>query len=312
MLANVVALKADIAVNENSAVKASAIEISAIMVSYMTGPALFESIAAVMNDPDIFELILIDNGNDIETRRTLKELEKKHKNLVIVKGHGNIGFSKANNLGVTFAQKDYLLFVNPDAVLRSKTARKLAECGENLKQPWITGGMLRFSSGQEQRGARREALTPWTAVKSFTPLHKLPFMSSIHLEKKPVPKQSSAMPVVSGACMMMCQTSFDMLGGFDEDFFLHVEDIDLCRRATEAGGEVYFVPDANVIHYGSTSSVRRGKVEWEKSKGFITYFRKHAKTRFGRFLVTLASPLIILAIMGRAWCIGLRQALIGR
>ena len=286
--------------------------VSAIMVTYMTGPALFEAINAVMDEPDIGELILVDNGNDIETRRKLREMKARYQKLSLIQGHGNIGFSRANNLGVTHASGDYILFINPDAVLRKGAVSQLVDCGVTLKKPWVAGAMLRLTNGSEQRGARRNKLTAGSAVVSFTPLHKAPFFESLHLENKPIPGKPVAMPVVSGACMMMCRDSFNELAGFDEDFFLHVEDIDICRRAVEAGGEVYFVPGATAVHYGSTSKVPRQNVEWAKTQGFITYFRKHAKSKFSRFLVTLASPFIILMIMGRSWVHAFRNFLRGR
>jgi GT2 family glycosyltransferase len=170
---------------------------------------------------------------------------------------------------------------------------------------------LRDVHGREQRGGRRGALTPLSALISFTPLHTLPFLSSIHKEDEPLPIKPAAYPTVSGACLMVDRVSFDILGGFDEDFFLHVEDIDLCRRAREKGGEVYFVPKATVMHYGSTSEVRRQKVEWEKLKGFKIYFAKHSKTIIGKTLTYAAWPLMAAAIMGRAWYLVIRKAVIG-
>ena len=286
--------------------------ISAIMVSYMTGPALFEAILAVMAETDIGELILVDNGNDIETRRKLREMKALYKRLHLVQGHGNIGFSRANNLGVSRASGKYLLFINPDAVLRKGAAKQLVDCGMTLKKPWVAGAMLRLTNGAEQRGARRNKLTAGSAFVSFTPLHKSPFFESLHLENKPVPQQPVAMPVVSGACMMMCRESYNELDGFDEDFFLHVEDIDICRRAIDAGGEVYFVPGATAVHYGSTSKARRCSVEWAKTKGFITYFRKHARSKYSRFLVTVCSPFIIIMIMGRSWMTAFQNFMLGR
>jgi GT2 family glycosyltransferase len=286
--------------------------ISVIMVSYMTGPALFEAIMAVMDDHDIIELILVDNGNDVQTRLKLGELQQRYDRLRLIQGHGNIGFSKANNLGASFANGEYLLFLNPDAILIAGTPQKLVACGRNLTAPWVVGAMLRLTNGKEQRGARRKMLTPWSAIVSFSPLHKLPMFKSIHRESDVVPDQPVNIPVVSGACMMMNRVSFNAIGGFDEDYFLHVEDIDLCRRVGDAGGQVFFVPDADVTHYGSTSRVRHRTVEWEKTKGFITYFRKHAKTKLGRIGAGFASPFIVFAIMGRAWWIALRAFIFGR
>lgn len=288
------------------------LRISVVMVSYMTGPALFEAISAVMDDPDIIELVLVDNGNDVQTRRKLSSLQARYNRLRLIQGHGNIGFSKANNLGAGFAIGDFLLFLNPDAIISVGTARKLAECGKGVSGPWVAGAMLRLINGNEQRGARRGMLTPLSALISFTPLHKLPMLQSIHQENQVLPDTTIEIPVVSGACMMMNRSTFNQVEGFDEDYFLHVEDIDLCRRIGDMDGQVFFVPSAEVTHYGSTSRVRRQKVEWEKSKGFVTYFRKHAATSFGRFAALLISPLIVTAIMGRAWWISLRIFILGR
>ena len=286
--------------------------ISVIMVSYMTGPALLEAINAVVADPDIFELILVDNGNTQDARKRISHVVAQHDHIRLLQGHGNIGFGRACNYGASLARGEYFLFLNPDALIEPGSARSLANCGKRLTAPWITGGMLRDVHGQEQRGGRRGALTPLSALISFTPLHKLPFLSSVHKEDKPLPTAPQAYPTVSGACLMMDRHSFDSLGGFDEDYFLHVEDIDLCRRARETGGEVYFVPKATVMHYGSTSKVLRQKVEWEKLKGFTLYFSKHSKTVIGKALTYLAWPFMALAIMGRAWYLVIRMAIIGR
>lgn len=286
--------------------------ISVIMVSYLTGPALLEAVNAAMNDPDIFELILVDNGNTLDARTRLSDLVAKHDRIRLLQGHGNIGFARACNYGAQLARGEYLLFLNPDALITEGTARELANCGKNLAMPWVTGGMLKDVHGHEQRGGRRGALTPLSALVSFSPLHKLPFFKSIHKETDALPAAPKAYPTVSGACLMMNRASFDALGGFDEDYFLHVEDIDICRRAREKGGEVYFVPKATVMHYGSTSQVRRQKVEWEKLRGFKLYFLKHSKTFWGRAMTYLAWPFMAIAIMGRAWYLVIRQAVIGR
>ncbi len=286
--------------------------ISVIMVSYLTGPALLEAINAVMSDDDIFELILVDNGNTPEARKRISHAVARHERIRLLQGHGNIGFARACNYGASLARGEYFLFLNPDALIAEGAARDLANCGKNLTGPWVTGGMLKDIHGKEQRGGRRGALTPLSALVSFSPLHKLPMFKSIHRESDPVPTKPQAYPTVSGACLMMDRNSFEVLDGFDEDYFLHVEDIDICRRAREHGGEVYYVPDATVMHYGSTSQVRRQKVEWEKLKGFTLYFLKHSNGFMGKALTYLAWPFMAFAIMGRAWYLAIRQAVIGR
>ncbi|PHR61616.1 MAG: glycosyl transferase [Robiginitomaculum sp.] len=280
--------------------------ISIVMVTYHTGPSLLESLRAVLSDPDIYEIILVDNGNSAAARQRMWALAGKHQHLRIIQGQGNIGFGRACNYGALMARGDYILFLNPDAVITKGAAMKMAECGQKLQAPWITGGLLETQTGVEQRGARRKELTPISAVITFTGLYKFPGVQSIHLEKTPRPDKPIHMPVVSGACMMMDRVSFDILGGFDERYFLHVEDIDICRRARLAGGEVFFVPSAKVMHYGSSSMVRIQKVEYEKFKGFVRYFWNYSSRFFAKVLLVFAVPCMFFAIMGRAWWLALR------
>ena len=286
-------------------------KISVVMVSYMTGPALFESVRAVLEDRDIHELILVDNGSSESSRQSVHNIIAQNDRVKILQGQGNVGFAKGCNYGASFARGELLLFLNPDAIISLGSARRLADCGMTMKAPWIVGGLLRDVHGQEQRGARRRELTPLSAFLSFSGLHKLPGVESIHMDNEPVPSSPEDVAVVSGAFMMMCQNTFDQIDGFDEDFFLHVEDIDVCRRTRESGGKVVFHPKATVMHYGSTSKVRRQKVEWEKLKGFIHYFNKYANGFFGKLLTFISIPFMTLAIMGRAWYLEIRKVFKG-
>lgn len=286
--------------------------ISVIMVSYETGPALLQSVNSVLKDRDIFELILVDNGNQPGARRRLSELVMTYDKVRILQGHGNVGFAKGCNYGAKMASGEFLLFLNPDALLEPRAARAMVESSRALSRPWAVGGKLLDIHGREQRGGRRRALTPWSAFCTFTGLHKIPGIKPIHMEGDPLPLGPTPVPVVSGAFIMLDRLSFDEIGGFDERYFLHVEDIDLCRRIQEAGGDVIFVPSATVMHYGSTSRVPRLKIEWEKSKGFVIYFVRHSKHWWSKGLALLAAPLMTAAIMSRACYLTIRRALTGR
>lgn len=286
--------------------------ISVVMVSYMTGPALMEAVRSVIADPDITEFIIVDNGNSESARHRLCQLAMQSEKIRLLQGHGNIGFAKACNYGAKISTGEYLLFLNPDAVISPGAALKLAECGKTLTRPWIVGAMIRDEFGREQRGSRREHLTPYSAFVTFTGLSRLPFFKSLHLEADPLPGAPTPIPVISGACSMVDRVSFDMLGGFDEAYFLHVEDIDICERVHQQGGDVYFHPSATAMHYGSTSSATRQEIEYQKLKGFTHYFLKYAKTKPAKLFTYITLPFMALAIMGRAWLLALRQGLTGR
>ena len=286
--------------------------ISVIMVSYMTGPALMEAIMAVLADRDIHELIVVDNGNTESARARLSQLTANRNRVRFLQGHGNIGFARACNYGANLASGHYLLFLNPDAVIAKGAARQLANAGDCLIEPWITGGLLRDEKGQEQRGARRRALTPLSALVGFLPvLEIIPGLASIHRETDPLPTQPVQIDTISGACLMTDRPSFEKMGGFDERYFLHVEDIEICRRARQMGGQVGFVPGATVMHYGSTSNVPRVWIEKEKLKGFLRYFWNYTPGILPKVLTVMAAPFMALAIVGRAYILTLNSALRG-
>lgn len=286
--------------------------ISIIMVSYMTGPALMEAITAVLEDRDVHELIVVDNGNTDSARARLSAITAKRTRVRFLQGHGNIGFARACNYGANLATGHYLLFLNPDAIIAKGAARQLANAGDCLMEPWITGGLLRDEKGQEQRGARRRALTPLSALVGFLPiLEIIPGLRSIHRETDPLPAHPVQIDTISGACLMTDRPSFEKMGGFDERYFLHVEDIEICRRARQMGGQVGFVPGATVMHYGSTSNVPRVWIEKEKLKGFLRYFWNYTPGLAPKILTVLAAPFMAIAIVGRAYILSLSSALMG-
>ena len=293
-------------------VPATAKTISVIMVSYMTGPALLEAVNAVLRDKAISELIIVDNGNTDALRKSLSDYVAGSSRVRLLQGHGNIGFGRGCNYGAQLAGSQYLLFLNPDAIISESAALRMAKASGQLTAPWILGAMLRSPKGQEQRGGRRRALTPWTAVTSFTGLAKLPGINGINMHKEPLPDGLTKLPTISGAAFMTDRASFDALGGFDEQYFLHVEDIDLCRRARLAGGDVAFLPSATVLHYGGTSKVRRQVIERQKLRGFIRYFWNYSDKLWAKALCIVTLPFMAVAIMGRAWVTAFRQAIEGR
>ena len=284
--------------------------LSAVIVSFQTGPALLESVRSVLRDPDIGEIVLVDNGNSPATRARLAELHGRDSRLRLLQGHGNIGFARGCNYGAALSRGAHLLFLNPDAVIETGAARALVEAGQEHSAPWLCGGRLLREDGTEQRGSRRGRLTFGSAIASFTPLHRLPGIRSVHWEDRPLPDGPTRLPTVSGAFMLMRRADFESLGGFDPGYFLHVEDIALCRSVRAQGGDVVFVPGARALHYGSTSNVPRVFVESHKLRGFFRYF--WTSGGLGAKIATImGAPLMSAAILGRAAWIGLR-GVIGR
>jgi GT2 family glycosyltransferase len=154
----------------------------------------------------------------------------------------------------------------------------------------------------EQRGARRGDITPITALMSLSRLaQKVPAWRhyEVHWEADIAPDAVTPVPTISGACFAMRRSDFHSLKGFDEAYFLHVEDVDLCWRVRQAGGEVLFHPGAEVVHLGHTSLTSPIKVEFHKGVGLARYFRKRARGPGEMLLVWLLAPLILVTAVVR-------------
>jgi len=270
--------------------------ISAIMVSWQTGPVLFDAIKAVLVDPNISELIVIDHENPVEVRNELDELAATQSRLRVHRTDQNLGFGKGCNIGAAEAQSEYLFFINPDAKPEVGAALQLIKALTRDEPTALAGARILDLDGIEQSGSRRRQLTLWRALATFSGLAKLGFAKPFGMEGEPLPVSSERVGAISGAAFVISKAGFDTLGGFDEGYFLHVEDIDLCRRASS----VWFVTDAIVHHVGGTSKAGPFAVELEKAKSFFRYFWKFNTSFPGRMATLLASPLIFTAIMLRA------------
>src|SRR4051812_38403289 len=230
--------------------------VSVVMVVYMTGEALQESIACVLNDPLVDEFVIVDNGSTEAEAQRLRNLAERDRRVVLLAGQGNVGFARGANLGAKTATGDVLVFLNPDAFLQPGCIAELAAEAQSRPAPCLVGGRVLNADRTEQRGGRRGEITPMSALLSLSTLSKLiPAWRryEVHWEDEAVPDAAVAAPTISGACFCMRRADFESLKGFDEGYFLHVEDVDLCWRVRQAGGEVLFHPKAEVVHLGHTS-----------------------------------------------------------
>jgi GT2 family glycosyltransferase len=271
-------------------------KITAIVVTYRTGPILFECLDRLAGEARIGEVIVVDNGNPEAVLAALKA-----RPVTLVSGHGNIGFARGANLGAKRARENYLAFINPDALIDPGALAAMMEAGRSVRAPWIVGARLVGADGREQRGARRAEITLWSAAVSGLGLGRLARLSAAfsdpHLEREALPCGPQRVAAVSGAAMAMRRADFERLGGFDERYFLHADDLDICRRAREAGGDVIFQPDARVMHVGATSGVSALFVAHAKAIALNQYFWKFARGPLEKAACLAAAPFIYALIL---------------
>ena len=260
--------------------------VAALVVSYHTGPRLTECLYALKSDPAISEIVIADNGNPPEVRAWLARFAEAGDKPVKLIELDNPGFGAAVNRAAARSEADFYLVINPDCVNRRGSVAPLVDALVDAPAPAIAGGRIFSVDGKEQRGARRNTLTLATAFG----------LSRWTLEADPPPPGPVKVGAISGAFFLIRRADFEQLGGFDEGYFLHVEDVDLCRRAIEAGGAVIYQPAAGALHYTSTSDAPSGFVQGHKAKSLARYFRKFARNPVERLAVELSVPFIALGL----------------
>lgn len=255
--------------------------ISVIMVSYWTGPILFTAMESVLS-PDqhsVVELIVVDNGNPPAVTGELIRLTEEEPRLVLASGHGNIGFARGCNIGADRAKGRYLLLLNPDCCLSHGAVPALMDEAATLSDDWMLGCRVLNPDGSDQRGSRRALLTPYTALVEAFRLDKVvPGLLRDHRlnhHDSPLPEDTACVPAISGACMMLPTATFHAVGGMDEGYFMHVEDLEICLRLHRAGIPIYFTPHVKAVHHAGSSRANPVQIEWHKMRGFLRYYRIH-------------------------------------
>ncbi|MEM6410800.1 MAG: glycosyltransferase family 2 protein [Pseudomonadota bacterium] len=268
--------------------------VSAIVVSYRTGPRLKECLHALVAANIVNEIVIVDNGNPPDMQSWLKAFADAGNKIMLITPDANMGFGRAVNLAAGAVRYDNLLVLNPDCVVRHDAIQALLGTIAGRRSPSLIGGRIFGVDGHNQRGPMRRELTLMRA------LSKVVGGSGIDMPLEPHPSEPVTVDVTSGAFFMIDRAGFATLGGFDEGYFLHVEDIDLCKRVREAGGDVVYQPKAGALHYGATSDVPNVTVERYKAAGFARYFRKFSSGPLRRVAAELVIPIVGSGLILRA------------
>ncbi len=255
--------------------------IAAVVVSYRSLETIDECLQRLRRADGVVEIRVVDNGSDDGTVDILQRHALHDPRVRFIANPDNPGFAVACNQGAADSHEPWLAFVNPDCLPEADTLARLRALASSLHEP-LLGADLVDEAGDRDAAARRHdpdfaamlrGLLSGQGLRSTA--HAMALAPDDSVELQPV-------EVVSGALMLMPRSLFERIGGFDERYRLHAEDLDLCRRARAAGATLAVANRVRVVHVRGVSSRSRPVfVEWHKHRGLWRYFRTFEAPRRG-------------------------------
>jgi GT2 family glycosyltransferase len=246
-----------------------------IIVNYNTGKLLSRVIECVIKAKEVDEIIVVDNNSTDNSMELLSNSSKVIKHF----RKTNAGFGSSCNYGAKYAQSKYLLFLNPDCLIQEESIVMALRTFKNNSNVAMVGALVRNPDGTEQKATRRRLPTLWRAIRTYSKLEKLAkycaCFAGVNLNHKPLNDELQRVEATSGAFIFIKASVFNEIGQFDEAFFMHFEDLDLCKRVCDAGYNILLNPGIEVVHYQGTSSQSNSSVSEYKKQSLQRYFRKH-------------------------------------
>jgi hypothetical protein len=251
-------------------------DLSIVIVSYNTKELTFQCLASIYKyTKNIdFEVIVVDNNSTDGTAEYIKEHFPK---ATIIENKKNIGYGAANNLGMKKAEGKYLLLLNSDTKIKDNVFNKMCKYINKQKDIDVVGPKLLNKDDSAQPSAGRD----------FTPLNVFLMLFGFDSLMRTSPEQIKEVDWIVGACFMLKKEVFQQTKGFDEDFFMYVEEVEWCRRIREQGYRIVFNPDFSLYHFerGSSKKGREAAIIGIY-QGISLYYQKHYPENY-QFLINL-------------------------
>jgi len=184
-------------------------------------------------------IIVVENSNNSEFK---DKLESKYKNLKCVLSKSNLGMGTGNNIGINLSETDYVFIINPDVKLKNNTLNEIYSASKKLPE---------FS-----------IISPISTNENYPNYGNFNKIKKAEINKSPF-----KVDYVDGFAMILNKKKFKD-GIFDENFFLYLENDDLCLRANKQGGSIYIIPEAKIDHSGAKTVDEKYRNEVELSRNW--------------------------------------------
>lgn len=250
-------------------------DLSIIIVSWNVKNLLRENLNALYKSEGDFnyEVFLVDNASQDSTNEMIMS---EFPRIRLITNDKNLGFSRANNQAIKYAQGKYILLLNPDMKVFPDTLNNMIGWMDNHKEAWVAGCNLIDESGQTVRHVRRFP-DVWDQLAIVLKIpHLFPKILSKYLNVNFDYTKPAEVDTIRGSFFMIRSEAIEEVGYLDERYFVWFEEVDYCQRVVRAGGQVWYTPAAECIDLVGQSfkliKRRSGQKYFRDSQ--LKYFKK--------------------------------------
>lgn len=267
--------------------------LSIVIVNWNTCDLLEQCLRSIFAHPPSgdFEVWVVDNASTDGSREMV---QTKFPSVQLLVNEDNPGFARANNQAIHHTFGKYILLLNPDTVVMPGTLAELIQFMDENPQAGVAGPRLLNPDQSLQVSCYPRP----TLFREFWRMFHLESIS--HQGTYPMELWSleicKEVDVLKGACLILRRDTLNQVGLLDEDYFIYSEEVDLCYRVQRAGWRLYWVPQAQLIHFGGQSTQQVAQEMFLMLyKGKILYFRKH----YGKLAVQIYKFILFMASLWR-------------
>lgn len=245
--------------------------------------ACIKSVQAAITEIDA-EIIVVDNNSPDDSCDMMKNV---FPNIQLIANTENVGFAKANNQAVKAAKGEYVCILNPDTIVAEDTFTQLLQFAETKENLGSIGCKLIDGRGYFLPESKRNIPTPKVSLKKILGSQNSGYYATLG------ENEVGKVDILVGAFMLMKKETYQTVGGFDEDYFMYGEDIDLSYKLKKAGFQNYYYGKTSVIHYKGESTLKDKTYAKRFYGAMQLFYKKHFRQNvIYDVVVTLGAKLI--------------------
>ncbi len=277
-------------------------DVSIIIVNYNTKDLLVNCLNSIYEKTKdvLFEIIIVDNASIDGSEEMIKN---DFKEVVFIQSGDNIGFGRANNLGIKEAKGDCIFLLNSDTILLNNAIKELTDYLVRNQSVGVCGGNLYDIYGKEATSFSQFMPTLLSDINMFLGGFIPKLLYGVNVSFNNTGSSLLIDGFITGADMMIRKSVLDEVGMFDPDFFMYYEETELTWRIRRKGYKVASVPEARIIHLEGASEIVKENTLRRFAKSKYLYFEKtnqqhYLKYSYLIFLLTFCTRIVYFYLRG--------------